>query len=85
MDQAAPQAAPGGKTSGDELTLSALRYGWGDAYEIGFDSERGWHARRRDGRGSDITAADHAALWEAVRADYDLEPVPRSYSAPLED
>jgi hypothetical protein len=48
MSEAAPQAAA---TQRGALTitpaLEALRWNWGDAYEIWHDSED-WHARRRD-------------------------------------
>jgi hypothetical protein len=77
MDEAAPQAAGGGTGTADEPALAALRYGWGDAYMIGCDDERGWWARRRDGLGGDITADDPEALWQAILEDYDLKPVPR--------
>ena len=36
----------------------ALRFSWGDAYEIGHDDERGWWAARRDRIGASLTAAD---------------------------
>jgi hypothetical protein len=55
--------------------LEALRFGWGDAYEISCDG--GWQARRRDGLGDDITAPDPDALWAAICEDYALKPVPR--------
>jgi hypothetical protein len=32
----------------DEAALEALRFGWGDAYLIGHDDERGYWAARRD-------------------------------------
>jgi hypothetical protein len=72
MDKAAPQAA-----TVDEDALSALEFSWGEAYEIGHDAERGYWARRRDGIGGDLTAPGLDELWQAVRADYDLKPVPR--------
>jgi hypothetical protein len=73
------------ETGANAATLQALRYGWGDAYTIGHDDENGWHARRRDGRGGELTAHGPDELWAEIHADYDREPVPRDYSAPLED
>lgn len=63
--------------SADDLALEALRFGWGDAYEIGYDEERGHWALRRDGLGGHITAPDAEKLRDAVVADYDLKRVPR--------
>lgn len=77
MDEAERQAAGGGISTADSDALGALRFGWGDAYEIGHDDERGCWARRRDGLGGDITAGDPDALWAAIRADYDVKAVPR--------
>ncbi len=57
--------------------LEALRFGWGDAYEITSDNAHGWQARRRDGLGGAITAPDPDALWTAICEDYILKPVPR--------
>jgi hypothetical protein len=75
----APQAPDGPRsTIGDQYALEALRWDWGDAYEIGRDDERGWWARRRDGLGGDLTAPDPDGLYEAIAADYALKPVPRS-------
>ena len=39
----------------DEQALAALRWGWGEAYRIGWDAARGWWAARRDGKGGHIT------------------------------
>jgi hypothetical protein len=65
----------------DGQALAALRFGWGEAYRIGWDAVRGWWAWRCDGLGSDITAADPDQLWHAIRKDYDLKPVPRDCAA----
>ena len=81
MGDAAPQAAE--TTALDENALADLRYGWGDAYRIGWDAVRGWWANRRDGKGDDIKAADPDALWAAIFADYTSSPVRRNGSAPL--
>jgi hypothetical protein len=58
-----------------DWTLAELRHHYGDAYEI-TDRPR-WRARRRDGKGEPITAADPAALVELIRADYAADPVSR--------
>ncbi len=75
-----PQAA---RTATDHA-LEALRWDWGEAYEIGLDDELGWHARRRDGLGGWLTAPGADELYEAIAADYALKPVPRDMSAPLD-
>ena len=77
MSEAAPQAAAAGSRTGHNQELAALRYGWGEAYEIGHDEDHGWRARRRDGLGGDITAGDPDELWAAIQADYVHKPVPR--------
>jgi hypothetical protein len=74
MSEAAPQAA---LTDADRDALVRLRYGWGDAYRIGWNVRRGWWARRRDGIGGDITAAGVDGLWNAIREDYAQKSVPR--------
>lgn len=76
MNEAATTEAAGGRAPADH-ELSALRWGWGEAYRIGADPERGWWARRRDDIGGDITADGPGELWAAVLADYALKPVPR--------
>jgi hypothetical protein len=83
MDKAAPHAA-----SADEAGLPALRFGWDEAYEIGWDAERGYWARRLDGIGGELTAADPDELRKAIYEDYSLKPVPRPASpgsGPLAD
>jgi hypothetical protein len=82
-DKAAPQAA--GTGTADEHALAELRWGWGEAYRIGWDPARGWWARRRDGLGEDITAGDPGGLSTAVYRDYSLRPVPRDLPAPARD
>src|SRR5260370_8426148 len=80
MDQAAPQAV--GIEQAAHATgqaLEALRWNWGDAYEIGHDDERGWWAKRRDGVGGYLTAADPGELRAVIYADHDLMPVPRDF------
>jgi hypothetical protein len=64
----------------DEQALAALRWGWGEAYRIGWDAARGWWAARRDGKGGHIAASDSDELWQAIVDDYALRPVPRDLS-----
>ena len=71
--------AAGGRTADDDA-LEALRWNWGEAYEIGRDDEHGWHARRRDGLGGYLTGSDPDGLREQIRADYALKRVPRDLS-----
>jgi hypothetical protein len=74
---AAEEPAEHGRLGGvDERALDALRFGWGDAYLIGHDDQRGWWAARRDRIGGLLTAADHDALRDAIAEDYALKPVP---------
>ena len=65
----------------DESALEAIRFGWGDAYEIGHDDERGYWARRRDKLGGDILADDPERLREEVAADYAMKRVQRETAA----
>lgn len=81
MDKAAPQAA--GTGTFDRYALAELRWGWGDAYRIGWDATRRWWANRRDGNSDDIKASDSDALWAAIFADYTSSPVRRDFSAPV--
>jgi hypothetical protein len=61
----------------DEEALEALRFGWGDAYLIGHDDERGYWAARRDRIGGLLTAANPEELRQAITEDYAVKPVPR--------
>jgi hypothetical protein len=63
-----------------DAALEALRWNWGDGYDIGEDDEHGWWAMRRDGKGGRITAADPGELRSLIYADHDLMPVPRDFS-----
>lgn len=65
-------------TAADTDALDALRWHWGEAYEIGVDDERGWWARRGDGLGGDITASGPDELRAAIWENYALKPVPRA-------
>jgi hypothetical protein len=60
-----------------DAALFMLRWNWGRAYEIDRDGAGRWQARRRDGRGADLTARSPDALRDAIVRDYDLDPVPR--------
>lgn len=64
-----------------EDALDALRFGWGGAYMIGHDDERGWWAGRRDRIGGLLTAPDADGLRGEIAADYALKPVPRDAGA----
>jgi|HubBroStandDraft_6_1064221.scaffolds.fasta_scaffold151714_2 hypothetical protein len=78
MEHAAGRSAASGRA--EKEALDALEFDWGDAYMIGRDDERGWWAARRDRIGGYFTAPGPDELREAIRADYALEPVPRSVS-----
>ena len=57
--------------------LEAIRFGWGDAYMIGHDDERGYWAARRDRIGGLLTAPTPDELRQAIAEDYAVKPVPR--------
>jgi hypothetical protein len=65
----------------EEETLEAIRFGWGDAYLIGYDDERGYWAARRDRIGGLLTADAPDALRDAITEDYAVKPVPREPAA----
>lgn len=69
--------------SAEAAALSALEFGWGSAYEFGWDDEGPW-ALRRDGLGGKIRAGDPDRLGEQVRDDYAVKHVPREF-APAEE
>jgi hypothetical protein len=73
-DESAPRPQDGHE-------LEALRFGWGDAYLIDFDVERGYWAARRDRIGSLLTAASPDELRQAITEDYAAKPVPREPAA----
>jgi hypothetical protein len=82
MDHAARERAGDGQPGGvDEVALEALRFGWGDAYLIGHDDERGYWAARRDRVGGLLTASDPDGLRDAITGDYAVQPVPREPAA----
>jgi len=75
----APQASDRpSSTIADKHALEALRWDWGDAYDIGHDDEHGWHARRRDGLGDLLTAPGADELYKVIADDYALKAVPRN-------
>jgi hypothetical protein len=59
-----------------ESALDALRFHWGDAYEIEVSGGK-WRAKRLDGLGEWIEAADPDGLGWGIAADYAVKPVPR--------
>jgi len=61
----------------DRNALDAIRFSWGDAYEIGHDDEHGFWAARRDRIGGLILAGGPEELRRAVADDYAGRPVPR--------
>jgi hypothetical protein len=65
----------------DGQELEAIRFGWGDAYLIDFDVERGYWAARRDKIGGLLTASDPDELRKAITEDYAAKPVPREPAA----
>ena len=65
----------------DGQELEALRFGWGDAYLIDYDGERGYWAARRDRIGGLLTASDPGELRDAITEDYAVKPVPRESAA----
>ena len=69
-----PQGNP---KSWEQDALEAVNFGWGDAYLIGHDDERGYWAARRDRIGGLLTAANADELRHAISEDYTLKPVPR--------
>lgn len=82
MDSAADQnTASKRATAADQAALEALEFDWGDAYLIGQDGKDGWQARRRDQIGTRLTAPGPDELRAAIRADYELKPVPRDLGA----
>ena len=75
MTTTAGRAAAG--RSHFDRELEALRWHWGEAYEISWDDERGWWARRLDGLGGELIAACPDELYAEITADYRFRPVSR--------
>jgi hypothetical protein len=65
----------------DELPLAALRWHWGEAYEISHPERDVWVAQRLDTRET-VRAVSAEGLRDAIAADYGARPVPRP---PLRD
>jgi hypothetical protein len=53
----------------EQNALEAVGFGWGDAYLIGHDDERGYWAARRDRIGGLLMAADADELRRAISED----------------
>ena len=74
-----------GRASAAAHALDALKYSWGEAYEIGWDEKRAYHARRLDNIGGLITAPGPDELRQAIWDDYALKPLPRDLPPPAAD
>jgi hypothetical protein len=77
MNEGGPQATGNIVDALARDALEALLWHWGDAYEIGRDDERGWHAKRRDEPGGSLSAPAADELYGVIAADYALKPVLR--------
>jgi hypothetical protein len=60
----------------EEDALEALRFHWGEAYEIEAPGGQ-WRAKRRDGLGGWTEASGPDGLDTAISADYAVKAVPR--------
>lgn len=78
MNGTKPQTASSIARAAAEHELKALRWDWGDAYQIEHSDEHGWRARRLDGQGGWLTATGPGDLYGVIAADYALKPVPRN-------
>jgi hypothetical protein len=78
------EQAEDGPRPGDEDALGALRWHWGDAYEIEAPGGR-WRAKRLDGLGGWIEPPGDApgpdGLAVAISENYGMKPVPRDDGA----
>jgi hypothetical protein len=63
MNGTEPQTASSIARAAAVHELEALRWDWGDAYEIEHGDEDGWRAKRRDGLGGWLTAASSGDLF----------------------
>jgi hypothetical protein len=68
----------------EDAALEALRWNWGDAYDIGRDGGAWWF-RRRDGYGGKETASGPDTLRRAIVDDYTFRPVRRDAAADVEE
>jgi hypothetical protein len=84
MGDAAGRTAARANGTADREALDALVFDWGEAYAITHEGGC-WQARRRDSLGHLLTARDPGELRAAIRADYELKPVPRELSADRND
>jgi hypothetical protein len=73
-----------GRTAAEQVhidaELEALRFHWDTAYQIEFDDEHGWRARRRCSQRGWLTGANSDELCKAIREDYSFQPVPRIFT-----
>lgn len=83
MERAADGNAAG--VTAEAAQLEALRWHWGDAYDIGVDDGDRWWFRRRDGRGGKETAGSPDALRRAIIEDYTFCPVRREAALDVEE
>jgi hypothetical protein len=76
--------ATAGRTAAEQAhidtELEALRFHWDTAYEIEFDDEQGWRARRLGSQRDWLTGADPDGLYKEIREDYSALPVPRGFT-----
>ena len=63
-----------------DAELEALRFHWDTAYQIEFDDEHAWRARRLGSQRGSLTGANPDELYKAIREDYSFQPIPRSYA-----
>lgn len=75
MGDGTEQAGDGLKP-GEVEDLAAIRWNWGDAYEIEV-ADGLWRAKRRDWLGVWFTAPDAEGLAMLIREDYAAKPVSR--------
>jgi hypothetical protein len=80
----AAEGIAAGVALGSDAALDALRWHWGDAYDIGRDDGVWWFLRR-DGLGGRETASGPDALRTAIIDNYILSPVRRETAAEVED
>jgi hypothetical protein len=64
---------------GMQAALDALRWDWGEAYQIGCRDGRWWY-RRRDGKGATQSAGTPDERRAQIITDYTLRPVHRDSS-----
>lgn len=57
--------------------LEALRYNWGEAYEIDVSVDGQWTAIRKDGLGGVLREPGPEELRAQILKDYELKPVKR--------